>query len=591
MLFSSLSEYYERLEGVSSRLSMIDIMTEMFSKASKEELCNIVYMTQGVLGPPFKGIETGIAEKFTEAAIGIATGFSKEHVYDEYKKAGDMGSVAEKLVSNTKLRRMENRKLEVNDVFNTMKSIAGISGEGSQDKKIRHLAHLIASSTPLEARYIVRLALGTLRLGAGDATILEALSKLATGSREFKGELENAYNTCSDLGRIADVLAKHGADGIKDIRVELFSPIRPALAERLPTAEEILKKMGDACSVESKYDGMRTQVHMSKKGKKVVIFSRNLETVTDMFPDIAEAALKDIDAEEAIFEGEAIAYDEIANEFHAFQETIQRKRKHGVKEKSKELPLKLFAFDLLYVDGEQYTNKEYEKRRKKLESIIKKGEVIRLSDNKVVTKPGELEHYFDEAIGKGLEGIVAKDLHAPYVAGARKFSWIKMKRSYKSELSDTVDLVVIGYYLGRGTRAEFQFGGLLGAVYNEDRDMFETITRIGTGFTEQQMEMFRDLLGKIKIKNKPVRVDSLVEPDFWVEPKYIVTVRADEITRSPMHTCGRGKNEGGDEVGYALRFPRIVSDGIRKDKSVNDTTTTSEIVEMFKQQRKTRIEK
>lgn len=590
MLFDEVASYYDKLEGISSRLEMIDLFTELLKESSKDEIRELVYITQGRLAPPFEAVETGIAEKYAEAAIGMATGYETEEVVRRYRKSGDMGIAAEELSKSTKLRRMTQKKLTVTEVYETMRKIAETSGKGSQDAKIKLFASLIASSSPLGSRYLARLALGQLRLGLGDATILEALSKMATGERKLKPKLESAYNICSDLGKVADVLSRHGVKGIENMEVTLFSPIRPALAERLPTAKEILERMGGKCAVEHKYDGMRAQVHFSKREKRVKIFSRNLEVVTDMFPEIARAALSEVDASEAIFEGEAIAYDEISGEFHPFQETATRKRKHGVEEKSKEIPLHLFAFDLLYYNGESYLSKGYEERRKKLDSIIRKNGVVRTSDRIVTTSPKELERYFTEAIEEGLEGIVAKDLTAPYIAGARKFSWIKMKRSYKSELSDSLDLVIVGYYLGRGQRAEFGFGGLLAAVYNEKRDMFETITRIGTGFTEEQMKDFKRTLDKIKVTNRPARLDSLLTPDFWIEPRYVVTVTADEITRSPMHTCGRSKNEEGEELGYALRFPRIVSEGVRKDKSAEDATTTKEVLEMFHQQKKTKVE-
>jgi DNA ligase-1 len=491
-------------------------------------------------------------------------------------------------VRKGKLRTLSKKKLEINDVFASMLRIAGTSGQGSQDLKIRMLVELLASSSPLEARYLIRFALGTLRLGAGDATILEALSKAYTGSRESKPKLENAYNLCNDLGRVGQILSEKGMAGIERMKVSLFSPIRPALAERLPTSEAILERMGGRCAIESKYDGFRVQVHIDRKEKRVEMFSRNLEKTTDMFPDLAKAALLEVRAGEVILEGEALAYDETTGEFRPFQETIQRKRKHGISEMSAEFPLHLFAFDLMYLDGEDYLGKPYEERRKRLESIIKGDGAIRFSDRIIATTPRQVDKYFEEAVENGLEGTVAKDLHAPYIAGARKFSWIKLKRSYKGELSDTVDLVILGYYLGRGQRTEFGFGGLLAGVYNEKRDVFETITRIGTGFSEKQMTELSQLLKKIKVARKPARVDSLIEPHFWVEPKYVVTVRADEITRSPMHTCGKPEGSA-DEPGYALRFPRLVSDGVREDKSAEDATTTKEITEMYGIQKKVKV--
>lgn len=592
MFFEEVAKYYDKIEDISSRLSMIDVLAEMLGKAGKDEIRQLIYMTQGLLAPPFEGVQIGMAEKLAESAISIATGYERREIEARYKKVGDLGSVAEEFAGRTRLKRMREERSNVAEVFETMLKIAKTSGSGSVELKTRALASLIASSNPLGARYIVRFALGTLRLGVGDATIMEALSKAYTGDRKSKKILEDAYNISADLGRIGHILAEKGVKGIEHINVGLFSPIRPALAERMNTAEEILERMGGECAVESKYDGFRAQIHVDTRSKRVEIFSRNLEKTTSMFPEIAKAALEQIDAKDAIFEGEAIAYDIVTNEFHSFQETIQRKRKHGVEEKSLSLPLHLFAFDLLYANGESYLSNAYLERHKKLQSIIKNRETgtILSADMIVTNSPKELEKYFETAIENGLEGIVAKDLKAPYIAGARKFSWIKMKRSYKSELSDSIDLAIVGFYAGRGARAEFQFGGLLGAVYNDKKDIFETITRIGTGFTEEQMSFFRSTLDRIKVKNKPARVDAVITPDFWTEPKYVVTVRADEITKSPTHTCGREKNEKGIEAGYALRFPRIISGGIRKDKSAEDATTTKEIIEMFKLQKRSKIE-
>ncbi|HVC58205.1 MAG TPA: ATP-dependent DNA ligase [Candidatus Acidoferrales bacterium] len=585
MQFSKLVESYEKLEGVSGRLKMIELLTEALKESGKGEISKIVYMTQGTLLPPFEGLEFGIAEKIVEEAIAVATGFTKEQVDRDFKRSGDLGITAQKLREESKLKSMRQARNSVSDVYDTMKKLAEASGQGSKDTKITMLANMFASSSPVEAKYIARYPLGQLRLGVGDATILEALSSMATGGREAKPELESAYNICSDLGAVAEELVSGGMEAIGAMHVTVFKPIRPALAERLPTAEEIIERMNGTAAVEHKYDGFRLQVH--KSGKKVRLFSRRLEDVTAMFPDIIEATLSEVHEDRIIFEGEAIAYNEATQEFLPFQETIQRKRKHGVKEKALELPLHLFAFDMMYLGGRDWLREPYKKRRAELERILAKGKRIVPTTKIVTSSPKELETFFEEAIAEGLEGIMTKDLEAPYIAGARKFSWIKLKRSYKGELSDTVDLVIVGYFLGRGSRAEFKFGGLLGAVYNKKRDMFETVSRIGSGFTEKQMTELEELLDKIKVKARPARVDAIVEPDFWVYPKYVVTVMADEITKSPTHTCGREKQADGTEVGYALRFPRLVGEtAVREDKSLEDATTTKEIIEMYGKQKK-----
>ena len=589
MLFRELAEYYDRLEAVSSRLKMIEILTEALKAADADEIEAVIYITQGVLAPPFDAVEFGVAEKIVEDALSVATGHGKERVEREFRKSGDMGLAAQALKGETKLKSMKSSSYSVLEVYRMMRKIAETSGQGSKDMKIKMLANLIASSSSVEAKYVVRYPLGQLRTGVGDSTILEALSVMATGERKMKPLLEHAYNICSDLGLVGKELKRGGAKAIQDFHVTLFKPIRPALAERLPTAEEIIERMHGRAAVEQKYDGFRIQVH--KDGNRIRLFSRRLEDTTSMFPDIVKAVMDEVKVDRIIFEGEALAFNEATGEHHPFQETIQRKRKHNIAEKAEELPLHLFAFDVMYYHDEDCLSMPYEKRRELLEKTLEHGELIVPTTRIVTSSPKELELFFERSIENGLEGIIAKELSAQYIAGARKFSWIKMKRSYKGELSDTLDLVIVGYFLGRGSRAEFKFGGLLCAVYNKRRDMFETISRIGTGFTEAQMAELKTVLDKIKERSKPARVDAIVEPDFWVYPKYVVTVKADEITRSPTHTCGREKQQDGTETGYALRFPRIVSEeAIRKDKSIEDATTTDEVVKMFKEQRKVAIE-
>ncbi len=585
MLFKELAEYYDKLESISSRLEMVEILSQLFKKLDAGEITATVYITQGILLPPFEGLELGIADMLVEEAAAIATGYKKEQIDKEYKKTGDLGLAVQNMKAATRLKSIRSKHYSISEIYKNMLKIAGTSGAGSKDKKINMLADMIGAATPAEAKYIVRYPLGQLRMGVGDSTIMEALSVLGTGDRGFKKNLERAYNICSDLGLVASELASKGPKAIENFKVTLFKPIRPALAERLTTAEEILERMNGIVAVEQKYDGFRVQVH--KDGSKVRLFSRRLENTTAMFPDIAKAVNDEVKTDRIIFEGEALAFNEATSEYLPFQETIQRRRKHDIAKKVEELPLHLFAFDILYIKDRDWLSEPYEKRREKIEEIFGKGKQITPTVKIVTKSPKELEGFFENSIENGLEGVIAKDLKAPYMAGSRKFSWIKLKRSYKGELTDTLDLVVVGYFLGRGSRAEFKFGGLLCAAYNKKRDMFETISRIGTGFTEAQMTELKEKLNKIKVKNRPARVDSVIEPDFWTDPKYVVTINADEITKSPMHTCGKAKQESGIETGYALRFPRLVGDhAIRADKSAEEATTTAEVIEMFKLQKK-----
>ncbi len=578
MRFAELVEYFERLEATTKRLEMFDILSELFRACDREEIDKVVYFCQEQLLPPFRGVEIGMAEKLILRAIARATEATEAQVSRLNKERGDPGLVVEELLRQRKAR---STGLRVSEVYETLLRIAETTGEGSVERKVGMLAELLQASSPKEARYIARFVLGRLRLGVGDPTILDALSKAVAGDRSLRPELERAYNLCSDLGLVARTLFEQGIEGIRAFRIRVGHPIRPALAERLPSAEEIVGKLGQ-CAVEVKLDGFRCQIH--KDGDRVEIFSRNLERTTPMFPELIEAVRQQIDAREAILEGEAVAVNEETGEIYPFQVTVQRKRKHGVEEMMREYPLVLFAFDLLYADGRDYTPEPYAARFEALSQRIRPDGRIRLVDRIVTDDPRVIQRFFDEAIARGMEGIVAKRLDAPYQAGARGFHWIKLKRSYKGELTDTIDVVVVGYFRGRGMRAKLGIGALLGAVYDPDSDTFKTVAKIGSGLTEEEWVRLREMLDAIRVEHRPARVESLLDADVWVEPRYVLTVLADEITRSPVHTCGRTD----EEPGYALRFPRVVG-WIREDKGPEDATTVKEILSMFQMQKRVQL--
>lgn len=581
MEFSELANLFGRIESTRSRLEYTDELAKLFAKSSASEIKKIVYLCVGMLVPQHKGIEIGMGIRLAEQAIVIVSGSKEKEVEALYKKEGDLGSTAEKLFEKKSQHTLAGAALSVSKVYDNFTKIATSSGEGSQDAKIKLLAELLSNASPIEARFIVRFVQGNLRVGVGEPTILDALSVMSVGSKELRPDLERAFNLTSDIGLVAELFLSKGIDGVRAVKPLTFSPIRPALAERLLDAKQIIEKLG-RCSVEGKYDGLRLQVH--KSGDKVEFYSRRQEVMTHMFPDLVEAVRKQVTAREAIFEGEAIGFDDSTGSFLPFQETITRKRKHGIGAKAKEIPLHLFAFELLFLEGRDLTHLSYEERRALLEKNIRAGQIIRPAKRIIASTAEELQKFFDESISSGLEGIVAKDLKAPYTAGARKFAWIKLKKSYSSSLVDTFDLVILGYFLGRGKRTQFGFGGLLAGVFEPERRLFRSICKIGTGFSEEQLKGFKEILSKIESKQQPVNVDSLIEPTRWVEPKYVIVVNADEITRSPTHTCGMrfdsGKHQG---EGFALRFPRFIQ--MREDKKPEDATTEQEVLEMFELQK------
>lgn len=570
MLFHKLAKAFEVIESKSGRLEMTGLLAEIFKEASPEEAERIAYIAEGELLPPYMGVDMGMGEKFVLQAISEGSGYSRKDVDKEFASIGDLGGVAEKLLTGKKQQSLHAQELTIAYVYAALMKIAKSSGRGSQEEKIKRLVELYNNAKPLEAKYITRFVLGQLRLGVGGPTILDALSFSEKGDKSLREALDHAYNLCSDIGYVARKF-KENPHGMGEFKMEVFKPIMPALAERLANAEEIVKKLGK-CAVEDKYDGFRMAIH--KKGGRVEIFSRRLERITPSFPDVVKEVEK-LTPAEIIFEGEALAFNEKEKKFYSFQETMHRRRKYGIEEASGKYPLHVHVFDLHYLNGQDYTGKPYRERRAELEKIFPKGN-LKLSGMEIVETAKEIQKFFDDALKMGLEGLIAKDLNAPYTAGKRKFAWIKLKKSYGKTM-DTVDALIVGYYRGKGARTEFGFGGLLVAVYNEKKERFETIAKVGSGFTEEEMGKFAEELGKMKTKNAPADLDFKMEPDFWVKPKIVVEIAYDNITKSPVHTCGEEEGKG-----FALRFPRLVR--IRDDKGPYDVTTTKEVREMYKEE-------
>lgn len=572
MKFSEFSEYLEKLEATSSRLSLIEILSELFAKTPSDEIEEVVYLIQGRIAPFFAPIEIGMAEKNVAGSIGIAYGSDKEKVLALFEKLGDMGKAAQEL-SNSK-----SSNITVSEVFEILTQIAKTSGEGTVEKRQTLLSGLLSKVDATSAKHLVRIPLGNTRLGIGDPTILDALATAKLGDKSNRKNLEGAYNRTSDLGLIAKTLWTKGLPAVEKLEVRLGNPIRSELCERLPNPEKVIEKMVEV-DVQYKYDGFRVQIH--KDGDKVRMFSRNLEEMTHMFPELIEGTLKQIKAKNIILDSEALAYNPDSEEFLPFQETTKRRRKHGIEEAQKALPLKAFVFDVLYKDGEQLLDKPLTERMEILDKVLPEDDTLIRTKNQTVIDPKVLQGLLDDAISKGLEGLVIKKLQSPYEAGGRNFNWVKLKKHSDGELSDTIDCVLLGYIIGKGKRTAFGAGALLVGVYDRDRDEFVSISRIGTGLSDDEWREIHARADKIKVSHKPARVNSMIEPSVWIEPKIVIEVLADEITRSPLHTAGKTETENG----FALRFPRLVS--FRDaDKKPEDATDVKEIKRLFEIQYK-----
>lgn len=574
MKFSELSKYFEKIENNSSRLEITRILAELFGKLNHDEIAKVVYLLQGRVGPAYEGIDFGMAERTIIKSAMSALNIDRNYFEKEFKKNGDLGITVE---SFKKLyTSFEEKDMEVLTVYDFFYRLATASGNGSQDDKTSLLSQLIRQLDPLSGRYLVRLPTGIIRLGFSDMTILDAYSWMLTGGKSLRPLIETAYHVRPDLGFIGKILKEKGIDGLKKIEPKIFTPIIMMKAERMSSATEIIKQIGK-CLVEPKFDGFRLQVHYlgsDPKGTdpaKVKLFSRSLEDVTFMYPDIVEGIKREIKADELIIEGEAIGYNPKTGEFLPFQETVQRKRKYDIGEKAIEVPLKLFAFELLYLNGKNYIKQPFFERRKALEQVTIKNkdvskQIIVVDHQEEVDKEERLEKIFDQAIAKKLEGVIAKKIDGIYQPGARGWNWIKYKRSYSSKISDTIDCLVMGYDFGKGKRTEFGMGAFLVGVRDEKNDRFVTVAKIGTGLTDEEWRFLKIKSQISKLKDKPTNyfVDKAMNCDVWISPAIVVEIKADEITKSPTHTAG-----------LALRFPRL--EKFRDDKKPEDVTTLEEL--------------
>ena len=576
MKFSEVSQAFAIIEPVQSRLEMTRMLAALLKQASPSEASIICNLSLGQLQPPYIGTQFNIAEKTAIKAVAELLHLEQKDIENRAKTLGDLGSVVAEGTWHTA------EDLTLHQVFARLEAIEQISGTGSQEEKVSTLRHLLHDLDKISAKYLLRIIVGQLRLGFSDMTLIDALSWMVAGDKSLRTALEDAYNVCADIGFIAKTVKEQGIEGIKAMHVHVGIPIRPAAAERLPHAQAIMEKIG-TCIAEPKVDGFRLQIHIdnTKKPRFIAFFSRNLQDMSHMFPDLAEQ-FKKLPVDSIICEGEAIAYDPHTQSFLPFQETVKRKRKHGIEKAVEEFPLRVFIFDLLYLNGKELLSEPFLDRRKKLAQVLEHADtdaLIMINETRVNTAK-ELEGYFYSTIAAGLEGVVVKRPDSQYTPGKRNFNWIKLKRQEEGHLEDTLDCVILGYYAGSGKRATFGIGAFLVGVFNAEQDNYQTIAKIGTGLTDQEWKELKRACDAKAVDHQPKNVVCAKElvPDVWVSPEIVCSVRADEISLSPVHSAGKTS----DKLGFALRFPRIM--GYREDKSAREATTVKEVERLFEDQ-------
>jgi DNA ligase-1 len=578
MEFSIIAKTLENMEGTTKRLELTDFLVGLFKETPQDLLPKIVYLIQSKIRPDFEGIELGMAEKLAIRSLSKSSGTPVKKIQEIYQNDGDLGHSAEKILQLKKQTTFVNEPITLERVYDTFFKIAKTEGKGSQDMKIKYISSLLNDAMPIDGKFILKILLGTLRLGVADNTIIDALTIAFTGSKEKRHQVEDAYNVSSDLGKVAQVISEEGINGVEKFQISIFNPVRPMLADRVKSESEALEKMGKKFAAEYKLDGERVQVHL--KNKQVILFSRRLENITKFYPDIVENISKSLKTREAILEAEAVAVNENTGEFLPFQELMHRRRKYNLERAVSEIPITLNFFDVLYFDGKNCLGLSYEERRKNLEEIVVEDKFAKLVPMVTVTTDDQIEDFLENSINSGCEGLMLKSLEGQYRAGMRGSNWLKLKREYRNELGDSLDLVVIGAFFGRGRRTG-RYGTLLVATYNDENDTFSSICKVGTGFTDENLDQLYQILSNKVTLKKNQKINSEMESDVWFDPELVIEVVASEITLSPIHKTATNIIRKGS--GLALRFPKFTGK-IRLEKSAEDASTDREIVALYQGQ-------
>ncbi len=576
MDFKQLAAVYENLENTSSGNQMREILAEFFKEVPVNKIHLLAHLVIGKFAPDYENTVLGIAEKSLLKALAKASGRSEKEVKELAKKEGDVGLAAAHLFKKKPMTLVPVGTLTIDELEEKVKKIISLSGKGSQEEKEKIIMSMLQKCSSQEAKYLSRLLLGNMRIGVADMTVLDSLAMAFTGDKKNKKLLERAYNVNPDAGAIAEIVAEKGLKGLEKIKIVVGHPIKVMLAQRVKKISEIFEKINGEIAIETKYDGERVQVHMDKEGL-VNLYSRRMENITYQFPDIVEylhSELKGV--KDIIFEAEIIPLGKKGEHLH-FQTLMKRKRKTEIEKFVKEIPVVLYCFDLLYLNGKELVQENYPVRIKKLKSIIS-NDHLRMSETIYTTSVDEAEEFFNDRIEKGYEGIMVKsqeDEKSVYKAGARDWAWIKWKKEYMGDVVDTYDLVVIGAFYGKGKRSG-RYGSLLCATYNHKDDAFESVSKLGTGMTDKTLSELPLVLDDHKVDKKPARVIVKKEmyPDEWFEPTVVVEVLAAEITRGSLHCCAVK-----DGRGIALRFPRFIQ--IRDNKSAEQATTSKELSDLY----------
>lgn len=583
MDYDAIVEVYDKLEKTTKRLEKTWIISRFLKSVRPESLAEVILLLQGTVFPSYDERKLGVADRLVIKAINVTTGLGANEIESQWKRLGDLGEVAKTLTARKHQRTLFSQKLTVKKVCSNLTKLAGFEGKGTVDQKIKLIAELISSANPDEAKYIIRTIMEELRIGVAAGVLRDAIvwahfgdeSKISydektkeinIGDREAYNKyvlaVQEAYDVCNDFAAVANA-ANSGVNGLKKIGMTAGVPIKVMLALKAEDAKDSLERVGVPAELEYKYDGFRMQIH--KHENKIQIYTRRLEDVTTQFPEVVGYVRKLVKGSSFILDSEAVGFDAKTRKYLPFQNISQRiKRKYGIDEMQKKLPVEVNIFDIVYYEGKNLVNEPFEERRKLIEKIVTEEQMrLVLAKKKVAHNLKEVEAFFKEAVDKGNEGIMIKNLRAPYKPGARVGYMLKLKPTI-----DTLDLVVVGAEWGEGKRAKWLSSFTIACINDEGK--FLEVGKVSTGLKEKReegvsfdemTEVMKPLITKEKGKEVSVR------------PKIVVSVMYSEIQKSPTY-----------QSGYALRFPRFIA--IRYDRGKDDVATLDTIEELYHQQKR-----
>ncbi|NTV22790.1 MAG: ATP-dependent DNA ligase [Nanoarchaeota archaeon] len=580
MLYSEISEFYDRLSSTSKRLEKTMHLAELLKKTRPEDIPHIVLLAQGKVFGEHEDTKMGIASKIVVKALSRISGQSTAEVELKWKKLGDLGDVAAEVTNKNRQSTLFSRQLDADQVFRTFRDMASLDGKGSTDRKISLLSDMLIHASPSESKYIIRTLLENLRAGIGISSIIDALAVAAyDGEISYDAEsnsfaipdkekyklltesIQSAYDMSGDLASVALLLKQGGREALKSIRLKVGVPVKVMLFQKAGSIKDAFEAVGKPAAFEYKYDGFRMQVH--KDGDNIKIYTRRLEEVTMQFPEVVDIIKTHVRAHDCILDAEGVGYDVSTGRYTAFQNISQRiRRKYEISSFSESLPIELNVFDAMLIDGEPLLDVPFQERRERIKKIIllEKKKIV-LSSQIVTDEEEAAQKFYEEALAEGQEGVMAKSLDSIYKPGSRVGFGVKVK-----PVMDPLDLVIVGAEYGEGKRSGWMSSFILACM--DDGELVE-IGKVSTGLKENEgtgstFDELSRLLSPLIISSEGKNV--------IVKPEIIMEVACEEIQKSTSYSSG-----------FALRFPRFLR--LRQDKSVDDISALQDIIRQYSQQR------